>query len=202
MNTIETLFLNLNLSWFLSKLLPYILFPILGFLLGLAMNRFFRVKKKGMKIILSSISMIAVFAAYFAYSPIYQGDFSNGSKEVKLQNTTSEISPDKLTVITIPNCPYCYEAIDKMLILKKRNPSIEIEYRICSSDSSSLQWYAEKGQGTINVVLAKEPKALSKLANHAFPTFVINDNNQKMIVWTNSDFGVLALDEVEAKLSN
>jgi hypothetical protein len=202
MNTIESVFLNLNLSWFLSKLLPYILAPILGLTLGSLINRVFKIKKKGKKLIVLGLSLVILFGSYFAYSPIYQGDFSNGSKEMKLLNATSEISPNKLTVITIPNCPYCYEAIDKMLLLKKRVPSLEIEYRICSSDSSSINWYAEKGQGKIDVVLANDPKAVSKIANHAFPAFVINDNNEKLLIWTNSDFGVRALDEVEARFSN
>lgn len=202
MNVIETIFLNLNLSWFLSKLLPYILYPIIGLVLGALINRLFKIKKKGKKLIVSGLLMVMLFGGYFAYSPIYQGDFSNGSKEIKLKNATSEIGPNKLTVITIPNCPFCYEAIDKMLLLKKRVPSLEIEYRICSSDSSSINWYAEKGQGKINVVLASDPKAVSKIANHAFPAFVINDNNEKLLIWSNSDFGVQALDQVEARFSN
>ena len=133
MNAIETFFLHSNFSWFLSKLLPYILFPIFGLIVAMFTVKFFSVQSKIKRIAFYFLLPIASFGAYFAFSPIYQGDFSNRATEIDFKKSFKEIKPNKLTVLSIPNCPFCYAAMDKMLLLKERNPSILIEFKVCSS---------------------------------------------------------------------
>ena len=48
----------------------------------------------------------------------------------------------------------------------------------------------------IEVVAAKNDKAISNLAKGKFPTFVVASEN-KLRSWSNDGFGVLAIDEVE-----
>jgi len=200
MNGIESFLLQLNLSWFLSKLLPYLLFPVVGLIVGLLIIKFFTLRSKFKKIAVLILLPISSFGAYFAYSPIYQGDFSNKATEIIFKKKYSEISPNKLTVLSIPNCPYCFAAMNKMLLLKKRNPAIEIEFKVCSSDPGSMRWYQDKGKDKIDVVLANDPKMMAKLADFSFPTFIINDQNAKVLKWRNNDFGVRALDQIESML--
>ncbi len=200
MNGIETFLLQLNLSWFLSKLLPYLLFPVMGIIVGVLVVKYFSIRSKFKRIILFILFPVSSFGAYFAYSPIYQGDFSNNSTELMMDDVYTDIGENKLTVISIPNCPYCFGAMKKMLILKDRNPSLQIEFIVCSSDSLALKWYKENSKDRISVVLANEPKVLAKLADFAFPAYVIKEGNDKLIKWRNNDFGVRALDQVESIL--
>ena len=66
------------------------------------------------------------FGIYFSISPIYEGDFSNNAIEVMRSYANAELTGKKLVVITIPGCPFCLQAIDQLLVMKKRVPNIEI----------------------------------------------------------------------------
>jgi thiol-disulfide isomerase/thioredoxin len=129
------------------------------------------------------------------YSPIYEGDFSNQSKHVRL---TGELLTEKptLVVITIPNCPFCLGSIQRMKILKKRNPAIQIRYIVCATDTEALTTYKKESGGFFPVELAKDPAKMEQTANYAFPTFILIKKGQSRS-WSNDSFGVLALDEVE-----
>lgn len=201
MNALESFFLNSNFSWFLSKLLPYILFPIFGLILGLLFNRFFKIKKKAKKILILSLSMLLLFGIYFAYSPIYQGDFSNNSLKIDRTVELSEIQEKHLYVITIPGCPFCAESINRMKKLQKRNPNVVIDYIVCNGDSSALDWYSKEVGSTISVHLAKNNKAIAGLSKHKYPSFVFS-NGKEINYWSNDGFGVSAMDEIESNFSN
>lgn len=201
MNAVESFFLNSNFSWFLSKLLPYILFPVLGLILGLFFNRIFSIKKKGRKILILSLSILLLFGIYFAFSPIYQGDFSNNSSQIDKTAALSEIQEKHLYVISIPGCPFCAESINRMKKLQKRNPNIVIDYIVCNGDSSALEWYSKEAGSTISVHLAKNNKAIAGLSKHKYPSFVFS-NGKQISYWSNDGFGVSAMDEIESKFSN
>jgi thioredoxin-related protein len=202
MNAIENLFLDIGLSWTMSKIIPYILSLLIGILFVYLFRKTYRKAKKPLRWLLSIAIVVISFTTYFLYAPIYEGDFSNNSTEVEKTEELAELTGKKLIVISIPGCPYCYDAIDKMLILKNRVPTAEIEYVVCgTTDSLALEWYKEKGGDAINVRLSENSEALSKLAGGSFPAFVIVDNNKILTKWSNDSFGVSALDEVELSLN-
>jgi len=147
------------------------------------------------------LAFIIPFGIYFSISPIYEGDFSNNSIEVSRSDANAELNGKKLVVITIPGCPFCLEAIDQLLIMKGRVPKIEIEYIVCGSDSTSLDWYKEKAGSEIAVKLADNKEEMAKIAQHAFPTFVLVDNNHPLKTWPNDSFGVFAKDEIELEFN-
>ena len=65
--------------------------------------------------------------------PIYQGDFSLTGKKIDQQLAYDDFSKNiKLAVITIPNCPYCLESIQKLKVLKERNPLMKMEFIVYS----------------------------------------------------------------------
>lgn len=179
----------------MSKILPYLFFLILGilfFILGRIIFRKFRwIKFTSILFILIPISI------YFILNPIYEGDFSNDFKNVPYKNELNELQADRLTIITIPNCPYCYESIAEMKKIKSRIPDLQIDFIVCTSDSSALEWYNEESNGDLNILLAKNNEELVSLSKEKFPTFVVNDNNKMLRVWSNNNFGVRAKDWIE-----
>lgn len=200
MSSVEQFFLNSGFSWTISKALPYILAVLLGFILLFIFRKRFK-KNALLKWSLRLVLLVLPFGSYFLYSPIYQGDFSNAGVDIPRDSSLVELTGDKLVVIAIPGCPYCLEAIDRMKLLHDRMPDVEIEYRVCSSDSLALDWYREKAGENIHLVLADSVEAMSKLAEHQFPTFILVKGDKRPLKrWSNDSFGVSALDEVELAL--
>lgn len=200
MSAVELFFLNSGFSWTLSKALPYILAVLLGIILVYIFRKRFR-KNVLLKWALRLVFVILPFTLYFMYSPIYQGDFSNGGEELARDSTMLELTGHKLVVISLPDCPFCHEAVDRMLLLHDRIPEAEIEFRICSTSPSSMDWYKKKGGDAIQVVLADTSMAMSVLAQHRFPAYILVDGDNRPVKrWSNDTFGVSAMDEVELSL--
>ena len=201
MNSIESYLLDSGFSWTLSKLLPYIFTLIIGIVLALIVKRLLKKSSFFLRLGVEILFFIIPFIVYFIYSPIYEADFSNNSTMIVKTSFHKELSGDKLVVLTIPNCPYCFEAIGKMKKLKERVPKIEIEYIVCISDSlnykNDAQWYIDEADGAISVSSAQDSKMMSELADHAFPTFILVEDEKPLKKWNNNDFGVVALDEIE-----
>jgi hypothetical protein len=197
-NFFENSFLNIGFSWTLSKSLPYILVIILGLTISIYIFKKIKIKRKWLKRIAISFLTASFFFAYFAYAPIYEGDFSNNAEVVAKTKELDEIKSNRLIVISIPGCPFCAESIVRMKRLKKRNPKIIIEYIICNGDSSSIEWYSKQTGGEIVSRLAKNNEAISALSKHKYPSFAYQSGNQ-LKCWSNDGFGVRAIDEIESK---
>jgi hypothetical protein len=196
MNAIELFFLNLGLSWTLAKLIPYIIVVIIGFSLAFLANKKLLKLKSWMRTGVSVILFVFPFAGYFAYSPIFQGDFSNDAKETVLTSDLDELRGKQLIVLALPGCPFCAQSMGKAAKLIERNPGLQVTYIITRADQEALSWYGKMATPGINVVPAKNDKALSALAKGKFPTFVVAKGNT-LRTWSNDGFGVLAIDEVE-----
>ena len=202
MNSVELLLLDIGFSWTLSKAIPYVAMILLGLLciyfLAKKTRRLNVFLKYGVKLII----LVIPFSLYFIKSPIYIGDFSNNSILIKKDSKAQEIEGSRLVVLSIPNCPHCYESIDRMLKLKERVPSMIIEYVVCSNDTTSISWYKGKGRDAISVRLAEDADAMAQIASGHFPAFVLVNNEKPLIKWSNDSFGVLAMDEVENFFQN
>ena len=195
---IEVFLLEFGFSWFWSKLLPYVLLPLLGLGIGLFLMRYIRHKSVLFKSVFLLVFPCTMFLLYFALSPIYQGDFDNQKESTPLEAIGVNIPPKQLTVVSIPGCPFCYEAMDKLLLLKKRNPQLRIVYDVITQSEEDLQWYRKKGGKKIIVQKATNIEALAKLAGTGFPTFLINNGRGDLYSWSNRHFGCGALDEIES----
>jgi hypothetical protein len=193
----ESYFLESGLSWTMSKAVPYIIMVFVGLLILLVVKRFLKSINKYLKWVLLLIIFAVPFGIYFMLHPIYQGDFSNNVVQVEKIEEFNELEGEKLVVITIPGCKYCYEAVDDLLVMKSRLKNISIEYIVCSTDSSTVNWYKEKTGTQIDVRIAQNPEALMRLADYSFPTYILVDNNKPLKKWSNDSFGVFAKDEVE-----
>ena len=204
MNSIENYFLASGFSWTMSKMLPYLATILLGVVLFVIVRKTTKNKNIFVRLIANLLAFVAPFIIYFIINPIYEADFSNDFHEVAKSSFYNELDGKKLVVLTIPNCPYCFEAIAKMKRLKERVPTAKIEYVICTSDSVNFddyaKWYADEGEGALTVRRAKDAEMMSKLADHVFPTFIFVDNDKPLKKWSNNSFGVVALDKLELLL--
>ena len=198
MNSIEILLLDNGLSWTWSKITPYLISLLLGVLLVLFLKKKIANYGKLLRIFFQLFAFSFFFILYFSFYPIYEGDFTNSSTSIERTKENSELTGQKIVVLSIPGCPFCYESMNRMNKLIERNPSINVEYLVCSDDETSLEWYKEGAGDKISVRLAKDPANMAQLAEGSFPTFVLVDGQSKLKVWSNSSFGVLAMDEVEA----
>lgn len=192
----ESFLLSLGLSFTLSKAISYLLFVGIGVLLAF----FFFKKSKNRriskipKLIISLVLFVAPFLIYFAIHPIYEGDFSNNSYTV-----VSKVDfPKKkqLTILALANCPYCIQSIETSKLLKKKNPAINIEYWVLSTDLKDKTKYQKLLGKTAKVKLkGRNTDELAVIAKGSYPTFVISNNNKAIKAWNNDSFGVMAMDE-------
>jgi hypothetical protein len=200
MNLIESFLLDTGLSWTMSKLLPYLITIALGISLVFLLKKKLANMNRPIRIVVKGIALLIPFFAYFGYAPIFQGDFSNNSTKFILTESEKELTGKKLVVLTIPGCPYCFQALGKMKKLKSRNDKIEIEYIVCHTDPETTKGYSNEGGKAVNVRLAIDVQSMATLAKGSFPTFTLVNNDSTIKVWSNDNFGVLAIDEVEELL--
>lgn len=190
---IELTALNISHQWTFSKAFPYFLLIISGIYFA-----FYSLKKlsknKLIAYLVSFISFSSPFIIGFALHPIYQGDFSKEGKKLTSKEYSEHHIKNGLYVVTIPNCPYCYEAIGKLKEIKIFHPELNIEMVVCTSDSSLLETYEIEADNAFIITAAYEPKKLAKLADLKFPAFVHIQNGKVTYKWDNSQFGVRAID--------
>jgi hypothetical protein len=183
------------LSWTITKALPYILSIFGGAFLFWVFSRL----KNNFRIIRYFIWIIP-FLIYFILNPIYQGDFSNVNRTINSKTLPINALKNELIVITIPGCPFCFGSIESLKILKKRNPSIKINFIVCSSDSSSILEYKKEIGKSFPINYSSTPEKWAKIAQGKFPSFLLVGKNQTK-VWSNDGFGVRAKDEIESVIS-
>ena len=194
---IEFFALNIGLSWTFSKLLPYLLLIIVGCLGFISLLKI-SFPSKIVKMIVLPISLILPFSLGFALNPIYEGDFSKSGGQVIENNSPSDFTQDGLTVVTIPDCPFCFGAIQTLKVLKQRNPNLTINFIVCTSKKEYIKNYLTEIDGKFNVRLSNNPDSLAKTAGFKFPAFIKVQNKKPIYKWSNDEFGVRAIDEFES----
>ena len=193
----ESFFLNLGLSFTLSKIVPYILFVILGLISTLFFFKRMKESRMGkvVKSLIGLVLFIFPFLIYFAIHPIYEGDFSNNSYPV--ESKVDFPKNKQLTIIALANCPYCIQSIETSKVLKMKTPSIKIEYWVLSTDLKVKLKYQKLVGKTAKVkLMGRESQELSIIAKGSYPTFVLSDQKKATKAWNNDSFGVIAMDEV------
>ena len=61
----------------MSKLLPYLIAVALGISLVFLLKKKLANMNRPVRIVIKGIALLIPFFAYFGYTPIFQGDFSN-----------------------------------------------------------------------------------------------------------------------------
>ena len=195
----ENFFIELGLSWVISKILPYLFMLIIGIGFQLMLRRFI-VRRSINRLLFVWLITFVPIVIYFAFVPIYQGDFSNTFVNLKKSASTEELSNVDMLVVTIPNCPFCKESINVLKKIKKRKPKLRIKMLVCSSENSALNEYQKIISHDFDIALAKNKLGLAKLTNYIFPSFITVVNGKMDKIWTNDHFGLVARDYVESNL--
>ena len=201
MNSIEIFFSSLGLTWTMSKLLPYILFLIIGISFSFIFYKKFKLLKP-LKIFISLAILVLPFLLYFVYSPIYQGDFSNSGFTVSSENRF----PDKkqFTVYVLPNCKYCVSSTATLKAMIRKNKGINLVVRVMGHTVNDSLKYVKLMDNLVPVTINSSNNSIEKvqvkefftITQGEFPTFVISKNGKAIKAWHNDNFGVRAIDEV------
>ena len=201
MNSIEIFFSSLGLTWTMSKLLPYILFLIIGISFSIIFYKKFKLLKP-LKIFISLAILVLPFLLYFVYSPIYQGDFSNSGFTVSSENRF----PDKkqFTVYVLPNCKYCVSSTATLKAMIRKNKGINLVVRVMGHTVNDSLKYVKLMDNLVPVTINSSNNSIEKvqvkefftITQGEFPTFVISKNGKAIKAWHNDNFGVRAIDEV------
>jgi hypothetical protein len=103
-----------------------------------------------------------------------------------------------LTVIVLPNCPYCYQSIRLMKKLKERNPEITIQYWVSTTDTLTKNTKILKViPDNFETVQKHNTEEISALVEETYPCFILSKEGKSIKLWNNNQFGVCALDEIE-----
>jgi len=190
----EKFFHDLGLSYTFSKILPYLTMLIIGSLIGFLTTR---KRKKSVKVIAIISLMTAFFGIYFAFYPIYEGDFSNSYREPKSKIKFSENKT--LTVLALQTCPFCIQSTETIKALKANHSKINIEYWILNGTSTdSVKYKRLVGESAV-CINKKNTMDLYKLSTGTYPTFVLSNHQKALKVWGNDTFGVRAWDAIIAE---
>jgi hypothetical protein len=196
---IELISLNFGLSWTFSKILPYFILFLCGVFIFI---QFIKINfNKFLKLIIGFIILILPFLIGFVLNPIYEGDFSKQGTSVKSNLSPTDFKNDGLMVVTIPDCPFCFGAIEKLKIIKRRNPKLKIDFVVCSTNKQYIKNYIKEINGAFSIRLANNPEDLAKTSGFKFPTFFKVEKKKPTYKWSNDQFGVRAIDDFEGSVN-
>jgi hypothetical protein len=193
MNPIEQFFLDLNFSWFISRIAPFFIIQISACLVYVLSRKKVFLRNKIRSIVYALFILTAPIFFYFYSNPIYQGDlFDLG----ETPSTKVEFPKEKkLIVFTLPDCPYCHESVIFLKRLIKRSPKLEIEIWITGQENDPF--YNLIRSKRVKIVQNEDFDNTVYLTKGIFPCFVISNEEKLVKRWTNKTFGMRALDEIE-----
>ena len=202
MNLFEISLSSLGLTWTLSKLLPYILFLLIGISFSIIFYRKFKLLKP-LKITISLAILVFPFLLYFVYSPIYQGDFSNVGYTVSSENRFPE--KKQFTVYVLPNCKFCVSSTATLKAMIRKNKGINLVVRVLGHTVNDSLKYVKLMDNLVPVTMNSSNNSIEKvqikelitITQGEFPTFVLSKNGKAIKAWHNDSFGVRAMDEVD-----
>lgn len=190
--------IDLGLSWRWSKWLNYIILWSLPIFFIVQIRRA-QVKHLSKVFPVSLFVLSTTLAAFqFYMDPLYDGDISSASEELMIE-AKSDFS-DGLLMISIPGCPYCFAATETLLKLKQRRPNLEIKQVVLTRNDQDLSSYKEIAKDNYDVVKTEDVDFYGQITN-SYPTFVLVKDGVLLKKWSNSGFGVVAKDEIEASVN-
>jgi hypothetical protein len=191
----ESILLDIGINHFWSKSLPYFFSILMGVGVAIFLIKKMRNSNVWVRLALAFICALLTFSLYFAFSPIYEGDFGSSFTEVDLETRGFKIK-NGLIVFAIPGCPHCLEAIDMLKVWKKRDEKLNCEFLVFpTSYSSKTRKYERIVDGEFPVSLLDDSLLRSTLNIRRFPSFAKIENGRLTKLWANNEFGVFAKDE-------
>ena len=193
---------NLDLSWTLSSILPKFLVLNLSVLGSWLLYTIYK------KTWFWSIPIICSLIAFIS-SPIYQGDYNkqgNANNTIKNNLIIERIKKENpkyngLLAIVSATFPYCIDAVNRLKIMHKRSPDLDLSFTMHSQDSLQILRFKEK-TNTINDTYYHTDNltTIGMLSQGSFPYFIYIKNGKIIHRWNNEQLGYRALDWIEQGL--
>ncbi|MGB0934397.1 MAG: hypothetical protein ACPGU5_08940 [Lishizhenia sp.] len=189
-----------GVSWYWSHIMPYLIATVCT-VIGLSLLIFVKLERR-FKIVLFSL-FLTFPPTFFAIHPIYAGDFSDNSSKIIVKQLPSNLYDlkDGLTMISLANCEYCYEALKTLEFIKKRAQSTEVSVAVLTTNSAVIDYYNEETNNAFNIFMIDSAhlETWSELSpNQQFPCFLYLEDKKIVKKWSNQQFGYLAKDFVES----
>ena len=168
---------------------PYLVLLMCG-TAGISITK--RIVKRSLRMVIAFLLFLLPFAAGFALHPIYEDAIFIGG-------TDFNYNPDalgknyNLSIIVIPDCPFCKMAIQQSgRWIKEENSSLEVV--LCSADSTAGERYLHMLPAGVQLRQAVHPDSLALYSGGSFPAYCARISDHQMRVWSNNEFGPRAVD--------
>lgn len=187
----EKIFWFFGFSFLISQLLVYVVLLVVGYIISKRLVRFIRFV--GVKIGLKIVGTLIPAILYFAIFPIYEGDIYEMSRE---SNSTIKFPENKsLTVVALPNCPYCVQSIELLnKLVKYKSNEVSVQYWILGSAIDDSLKYRRLLDKNIQIKRISMDTSILYLTEGAYPTFVLSEQGKAICAWDNNGFGIRAWD--------
>ena len=194
-NSFETFLLQLGCSWTAAKFIPYLFCLVVGFLL---FNVFSKVAfRSWLRYTLTAVGFCLPFLIYFAYYPIYRADIQSQTyKPILIEPQLPKQAT--LFIVILPGCPYCMETIELSKQMLHKNANTKIRYMLTSEDQEGYWYFRKRLPKQIGVEIPENPNIWMLTAAGEFPSYVLVKNQKVVKAWHNTEFGVQALDQINA----
>lgn len=172
---------------------PYVYAVLIGLILGWMILRVYSPRNFFLKCVVVLMVVSLPFGLYFSLNPIFQNDLNTSSHVVKVDCLESNLVGDGLLMIGIPGCPYCKEALIRLLEVKEECPELHVKMFIIGTDTNNE--YQKLANRKIEVLYGSGSELREGLQLKKYPTFALVRNGVIQKYWTNDQFGVFALNE-------
>jgi hypothetical protein len=194
-NSLESFLLQIGCSWTAAKFIPYLFCLVVGFLL---FKLFSKVAfRSWLRYTLMAVGFCLPFLTYFTFFPIYKAD-------IQAETYTPPIFdpqlPNQATlfIVILPGCPYCMETIQLSKQMLQKNSKIRIQYLLTSEDMEGYRYFRKRLPKQIGVKIPANPTIWMLSAAGEFPSYLLVKDRKVIKAWHNNEFGVRALDQINA----
>lgn len=201
---------SLGFGWTAAYVAPRLLMLLLTVLL---VSVFWNAAQVGlrMKVVLGILLFSACVGGYLAVNLPYKVDWSRTGTDMsgKLDGNPIEVmlnepQPDfnGLVMLALPNCPYCFEALPKVIAVKQRQPELDIAVFVFARDSGGVEFFKEHiGSVDFPVYLMTDRDFSKEICGGLFPAFLYFKEGKVVHNWAYNEFGYPALDWIENLLN-
>jgi hypothetical protein len=173
---------------------PYVVLLICGLMLT-AITR--KIQVKWLRIVVAFFIYVLPFTIGFALNPIYEDAIHIGGRNHPYHQDA--LAADRqLSIIVIPDCPFCKMAVLKSEELRDAKTGLTVEIVLCSADSTAASKYLNLIPPDIHFRLSANPDSLSALVGGSFPAYCArnSDKSNSITIWSNNEFGPRAMDVI------
>lgn len=199
-DSILMLGLKVRLSFTLSKILPYAI--EFFFVCLIVFNLYMRILSERALWMRRSVSLVVLIAGCgiaFAAHPIYEGDFNNTYQVVTLSGESGDVFQDGLTMVVLPNCPYCHARLEEMKFVSEIYPELPMYVFVVNNDTLALEDYRKNSNEKIQVEFFPSHLLMNRALNTGqYPTlfYKSSSSENELLRWFNDNFGYSAWDYV------